>query len=44
MPGVLVAKTPLWKDGSRFAFLQAGKAEDKGVSAGGAGEKCACED
>jgi DsbC/DsbD-like thiol-disulfide interchange protein len=44
LPGVLVAKTPLWNDGPRFAFLQAGEQEDKGVSAVGAGEKCACED
>jgi DsbC/DsbD-like thiol-disulfide interchange protein len=42
LPGVLVAKTPLWKDGPLFAAVQAGEAEDKSVSAVGAGEKCEC--
>jgi DsbC/DsbD-like thiol-disulfide interchange protein len=41
LPGVLVAKTPLWKDGPLFAAVQVGEGED-GDGAGGA-VKCECE-
>ena len=44
LPGVLVAKTPLWKDGPLFAAVQAGEVEDGDGTAEGAAKKCECEE
>jgi DsbC/DsbD-like thiol-disulfide interchange protein len=44
LPGVLVAKTPLWKEGPLFAAVRAGEVGDKSAPTVGAVEKCECEE
>jgi DsbC/DsbD-like thiol-disulfide interchange protein len=44
LPGVLVAKTPLWKGGPSFATILADGVEEQRVPAAGAAEKCECKE